>query len=456
MPESDFIDVEVTTDAQTLADNAIESLQGRWEGWEPNEGNLEVVVIETISPMAADAAETTARVPSAIFRAYGTDLIGLPYLVGAPARTTLTITLIDDSGGVIPAGSEFEIDGFAFVSDVVRIADIGESSIPAVAVSAADDGTEANGLEGTSVSPLSSLAIIESIIVDDPTAGGVDPEEDVDYQNRLTRDLQLQARTLVTVRDFELMALNHSGVGRVVAQNDGERRVLVTATDLVGAALGGTIKSELVDLYAEFRQVNTVVTIGDATYTTVSVTYGVKSYPGYDAADLESRINDAISAYLNPLDYGKPRLKSEVTLDSTVWLNQPIIYFNKMIDVISDVEGVDYVTDLVMGDQNGRSVTAVASTDVFTLNNHTFVLNQPVEFSDLTGGAGIAAATTYYVRDVTTNSFKVAATIGGAAVNVTSNMTAGIVRPDTDPSGNLPMPGAVPLPTAGILDGTIT
>jgi hypothetical protein len=68
-----------------------------------------------------------------------------------------------------------------------------------------------------------------------------------------------------------------------------------------------------------------------------------------------------------------------------------------------------------------KIVTVDASTDVFTSASHGFVDGTPVflETSDGTAPGGITSGTTYYIRDSATDTFKLAATAGGSAINVT-------------------------------------
>ncbi len=75
-----------------------------------------------------------------------------------------------------------------------------------------------------------------------------------------------------------------------------------------------------------------------------------------------------------------------------------------------------------------QAVTASASTDVFTCSGHGFINKDRVRFEGVVGGSPIVAGTTYYVQSVTTNTFKIAATHGGTAINITSDMTAGTVK----------------------------
>src|SRR4051812_40654520 len=49
MSEQNFVTVPITTDSQTLADDAVDRLRVTWDGWEPNDGDLEVVQIEALA-----------------------------------------------------------------------------------------------------------------------------------------------------------------------------------------------------------------------------------------------------------------------------------------------------------------------------------------------------------------------------------------------------------------------
>ena len=74
-------------------------------------------------------------------------------------------------------------------------------------------------------------------------------------------------------------------------------------------------------------------------------------------------------------------------------------------------------------------VTAAAAADTVTKNGHGLVLNQGVVFVSGTGFTGLDAGTTYYVIEPATNTFKLAATVGGAAVDITVDGTSGVFQP---------------------------
>lgn len=77
-----------------------------------------------------------------------------------------------------------------------------------------------------------------------------------------------------------------------------------------------------------------------------------------------------------------------------------------------------------------QSVLCEADTDLFTATGHGYAAGDAVVFSDLTGGTGITAGTTYYViaAGLTADDFKVSATRGGSTIAVSADLTAGKVK----------------------------
>jgi baseplate J-like protein len=348
LSDQGFVSVPITTEGQTLADDAVERLRDQWDGWEPNDGDLEVVQIEALAPMAQNAAEAASRMFPAAFRQFGTALYGVPYQDGLPAEGTVTFTIIDDVGGyVIPAGSTIDIDGYAFAVDVAQTVAPTVTTLTGVGVTATENGSAQNGLVGASVTPISSLAFVESVSLDSPTGGGADAENDALYQDRFAAELQLRAKTLVTTRDFEVEAMADPGVGRAVAIADSARHITVVLIDDFGEPVDTAVKDRLVELFADYRQVNTIVTVIDATYTTVSVTYSVVAYPGFDPIDLAARIDETLAATLSPANWGRPSNFGDPG-SPDAWYNEPVVRKNKIIDLIADVEGVNYVVDVTI------------------------------------------------------------------------------------------------------------
>ncbi len=70
----------------------------------------------------------------------------------------------------------------------------------------------------------------------------------------------------------------------------------------------------------------------------------------------------------------------------------------------------------------------VAATNIITLAAHGLANGDPIQFTALTGGAGLSAGPVYYIISATTNTFQVSLTFGGAAVDFTTDITAGSVK----------------------------
>lgn len=73
------------------------------------------------------------------------------------------------------------------------------------------------------------------------------------------------------------------------------------------------------------------------------------------------------------------------------------------------------------------TATAAASTDNITKTAHGLVVGDTVVFSG-TPAAPLVAGTTYYVVESTANTFKVSATSGGTAVNISADGSADYVE----------------------------
>lgn len=83
----------------------------------------------------------------------------------------------------------------------------------------------------------------------------------------------------------------------------------------------------------------------------------------------------------------------------------------------------------------GGALTGVNATDIITsASNHGLVAGSPVSFVTLSGGAGLSLwPTVYYViaANLGATTFQLSATPGGAAVNFTTDITAGTMATAT-------------------------
>lgn len=75
-----------------------------------------------------------------------------------------------------------------------------------------------------------------------------------------------------------------------------------------------------------------------------------------------------------------------------------------------------------------NAITGTEATNTINDAGHVFVNNDPVTFTALTGGAGFTVGTTYFVVGAVAGvSYQLSATSGGAAINFTTDISAGTI-----------------------------
>jgi baseplate J-like protein len=347
----------IDTDPNNLLVDAVTYLQTIYPGYQPSEGNLEWVMLSIIAQMAADVRDVASDVPDLIFSYFGQSLLNIAQLPAASATFAMTFTAIDTIGHTVPAGTNVavrkdngDLIGFQTVNDAVILAG-GATSDP-VSVLAVVPGVDGNGLAvtTTSLQLVDSLAYIASVAPDpSPTVsiGGQDPESSDDYLGRLRDELSLLTPRPILPRDFAILSASQNYVYRATALDgynplddtfNNEKMVAVAAQGFDGLTLSGPNKILLAALLEANREVNFVVNIMDPTYTTVSVAATIAILPGWDPTDVCDRCEASITAYLSPITWGQ-----DDSTDRLDWRIETVVRLNKLIQVIENTPGCDYV-----------------------------------------------------------------------------------------------------------------
>lgn len=79
------------------------------------------------------------------------------------------------------------------------------------------------------------------------------------------------------------------------------------------------------------------------------------------------------------------------------------------------------------GGATPKNFMAIASSDLIYAAGHAYADTQKIAFFDGTPPSPLVEGTTYFVRDSATDTFKVALTAGGAAIDLTTASTFGCV-----------------------------
>jgi hypothetical protein len=229
MSFSPFVDADITTDPGQLFNDALDQFNALlaiagFPGWDSTDANAWVVLLNTISQIAADNATVASTMLAAAFRAFGTQLLNLPYANGAAATvvSTWTFTSPAPMGGYeIDTGTAVLIDAQTFyVQDTTEVAD-GETSATIQLVASAV-GTAYNDLGAVNagypeVQLNDQIDYVSTVTIASVTSGGADQQDDTDYENALAAVLALQSPRPITEPDFaefvaSTVAVNATGV----------------------------------------------------------------------------------------------------------------------------------------------------------------------------------------------------------------------------------------------------
>lgn len=220
-----FIDLDIEADAESLAALGFQYLTNNIEGWEPSAANLETLVLEAVSEMAAEIGVVAANVPKEVFKAFGEKLVSVFATAASPAYVTSTWTMIDNAGYTVPAGAVVSLVGadgvpvaFAVANDVIVPNGSTVTAAGGVLLTALIEGAEGNDLTGPATL-VDSLVYVTNVAIVGATLGGTDAQEMDDYLNKLSLSLQLLSRHPVTEVDVELAVLTIPGVGKAYARD---------------------------------------------------------------------------------------------------------------------------------------------------------------------------------------------------------------------------------------------
>jgi hypothetical protein len=220
-----YIEFPITTDPDELSAAAFDELMSSIPGWTPQEGHLEVWLIEVLARMEAETRDVASRVPVSIFRYFGKSLMGIPAVDAARASVNTTWTVVNNAGYTIPAGTvvAYPASGdqqvyFEVTTDVVIESGSTSTSTGEVELMALEPGTEANGLvAGSTWQLVDALAFVSTITSAASTSGGVDAESDEEYLDRLRAELQLLTPRPILPNDFAVLSQRIAGVERATA-----------------------------------------------------------------------------------------------------------------------------------------------------------------------------------------------------------------------------------------------
>lgn len=358
-----FTGPDIETDQQVIATQVFDDLARRVTGWEAHDGNPDTWLVESFAEVAAEVRALARDVPNAIFATFGSEVLGLPRRIPAPALGVTRWTAQDDRGYSVRPGLQITIDragddrvGF----EVLRggVIEPGEVMIDNVEVVAVIEGADANGLQGL-CEVSDPIDWVQAVEITRPTVDGDDGQTVEDYLDTLSNLLRIIAFRPVLPWDFALLALQVPGVGRAVAMDgfepsDGtwghQRQVALVVTDRLGERLPAGVKDTIRTSLEQAREINFRVPILDPLYDPVDVEFAVTAFVEQDPDVVLDICTDAIRQELEPgnfrLGTTSPGTAAGEVIPPPVGGAQPgrqTIWVNNLIGLLDRCRGVDRV-----------------------------------------------------------------------------------------------------------------
>jgi hypothetical protein len=215
-----YISLPVIVDPNQLLRAVFANIQAQIPGWTPQEGQLDVAILEEAALMMSTCAAVASQVPVTIFEFYG-QLVGINPILGVKATVPATFTMIDDAGYIITAGTvvAYPLSGNTQVLFTVQqtvVIPEGETTADVILVCEVV-GSFANGLPALACQLTSTFSQVATVATTGAVSGGVDAETQTAYINRLSTELQLLAPRPILPQDFAELATNVPGVFRALA-----------------------------------------------------------------------------------------------------------------------------------------------------------------------------------------------------------------------------------------------
>jgi len=368
-----FIELPVILSGPTLKAAVYARMEELFPGWRPNPNNPEKWMIDSmVDRLVVPLSQFTADVAAELFNQYGQQIVKVLPIEAQAATVKSTWKMKDDGGHEIEAGTQVAVptatnspEGFRVVNTVIVPKGSTTTEPGEVLLEAIEPGAAANHLSGEAKpeDTLDYLAAEEAIVLVGETEHGEDAEDPEAFLARLAETMQTLAPRPIIPRDVAILARNIPGVHRSLALdmfdpeiNDPakpetwltERCCSVVVCDVAGQPCSEAVKAAVLDDLQSKREATFLFFVLDPTYTTIAVHFEIVPLPGYELAAVEETVKAAIEAFLSPANFG-----TDPTTDERSWLNRTTLFYQDLVTVVNNQQGVDHFTVLKIGKEGG-------------------------------------------------------------------------------------------------------
>lgn len=172
------------------------------------------------------------------------------------------------------------------------------------------------------------------------------------YESTNVAQMTAAAGSLTGGASTATIATTRAGVA---SSSGNARTITIAGVDENGNAPSGAAIAAGQALLEADREVNFLVYVIGPHYTSIDVAYTFTVEDGFDPADVDTRSEAAVAAFLNPAAWGIP-----VSGDQRQWVNETVVRYNDLAWVLKNVQGLRHVTALTLGVTGG----ALSGADV--------------------------------------------------------------------------------------------
>jgi hypothetical protein len=370
-----FVTTNDEVDASILEREANEAIEAGLEGWDPADGDPIAWAGKAFSRLTAAVFDQAAKMEKAAFKRFGEAIVSVPPVQAAPASVESIWELVDDKGGYqIEDGAFVSIEASGATSAGFKV--VGTTIVPegaakvTILLQAVEPGEQNNGLSGTAQLSTSYAFVVEpgGIVLEGVTSGGVDEEEEDAYLSRLVEANQTLSDSLILPRDFEIDGRAEPGVARVKCirnyDADKEEDGVALCQSVFPITAEGQPPSEPVREALLKRQQEKLLTdvqhhVGVPTYTEVDGETEIEVVQGFDPATTEAAVEARWAEIFDPANRGKPKQGDS----GSGWINEPFVYYLKLVGELERVGGVGRVVSLKIAKHGDALGTANLELD---------------------------------------------------------------------------------------------
>lgn len=329
-------------DDQSIVSTAIAAAKLNLPGWVPREGNTEILIMESLALEISEAVVAINRIPGAVVAAILL-MAGVDRDFGAAPIASATFTLGDMIGHTIPGGTRLYLaldDGTSvtFLVEPPGLTIAPGASTGTVSIIGDTFTSNANGIAiGTTLVLADPVPFVEHVQLASAVADGRTMETDNEWRDRGVARLSRLSDALVIPRHFEAATLERPEVARALAidlwdsvggaPGDDPGHLTVAVLGEGGAALSPEARAEILTSLESRAVAILVLHVISISVVTVPIAVTVHLIDGFDTGVATELIQDAISAYVDPL----------------TWRWGGVIRRNELIALVDRVSGVDYV-----------------------------------------------------------------------------------------------------------------